>query len=796
MSFAGGSLVRARGREWVVLPESTSDTIVARPLGGGDQELAGFFLPLEKVEPATFQLPEPAQAGDYLSCRLLRDALRLGFRSSAGQFRSFARIAVEPRHYQLVPLLMALKLDPVRLLIADDVGIGKTIEVCLIIRELIDRGEIRRFTVLCPPQIAEQWQEKELSAKFHLDAELVLPGTVGRLERACRLGQSIFDRFPSTVVSTDFIKADRRRDDFLRAAPELVVVDESHTCAWAGEGKGARHQRHTLVKGLAADPKRHLILVTATPHSGNEAAFRSLLALLDPAFGQLPDDLSGTQNEQVRRHVAAHFIQRRRADIRHFLKTDTPFPDRDEAELTYRLSPDYKRLFEQVLEYARESVTDPTLNRQRQRIRWWSALALLRSMASSPAAAAMTLRTRAVEANTAEEADANGRRSVLDLLEENSSEGTDVAPAGDAEDSSTTTEAGQRLLRMSLIADELCGRKDAKMQKVIPIVRQLLDENYHPILFCRFIPTAEYVAQHLRDRLKGVEVVAVTGTFPPKEWEDRVAQLGQAAQRVLVCTDCLSEGINLQEHFNAVIHYDLSWNPTRHEQREGRVDRYGQPSPKVRQCWLERWSKAAQEQGLRALDQLRGGVEKAIEALGRGFLHPNNTELLGKLRGGTLKALDYYRQLLRLVYRLLFLFVAEDRGLLFGPQADEATRDRYTRFYSTVRLRRIAEQTRGTQHTDLYRGLELVLDRLGGRCAGEDVDYRRHSWLVLATKGDAVLESTRGQSGATFFRTLSVNASFASCCSPFPAARLSGTTNLATCAARFIHLARSTGHAI
>jgi hypothetical protein len=134
---------------------------------------------------------------------------------------------------------------------------------------------------------------------------------------------------------------------------------------------------------------------------------------------------------------------------------------------------------------------------------------------------------------------------------------------------------------------------------------------------------------------------------------------------------------------------------------------------KPEQCWLERWSKASQEQGLRALDQLRGGVEKAIEALGRGFLHPNNAELLDKLRAGTLKPLDYYRQLLRLVYRLLFLFVAEDRGLLFDPQADEATRDRYTRFYSTIRLRQIAEQTRGTQHTDLYQGLELVLDRLG-----------------------------------------------------------------------------------
>lgn len=131
------------------------------------------------------------------------------------------------------------------------------------------------------------------------------------------------------------------------------------------------------------------------------------------------------------------------------------------------------------------------------------------------------------------------------------------------------------------------------------------------------------------------------------------------------------------------------------------------------QCWLERWSKVAQEQGLRALDQLRVGVEKAVESLGRGFLYPSNADLVAKLRAGTLPAQDYYRQLLRVVYRLLFLFVAEDRGLLLDPQAGEVARDRYARFYSTARLRRIAERIRGTQHADLHQGLELILTRLG-----------------------------------------------------------------------------------
>src|SRR5712692_6858102 len=182
MSFPVGSLVRARGREWVVLPESDDDMVILRPLGGTEDEVTGIYLPLEPVEPARFDLPDPAQVGDHRSCRLLRDAVRLSSRAGAGPFRSFARIAVEPRPYQLVPLLMALKLDPVRLLIADDVGIGKTIEAGLIARELIDRGEVRRLTVLCPPQLCEQWQA-ELSRKFHIEAVVVRPGTAPGLER-------------------------------------------------------------------------------------------------------------------------------------------------------------------------------------------------------------------------------------------------------------------------------------------------------------------------------------------------------------------------------------------------------------------------------------------------------------------------------------------------------------------------------------------------------------------------------------------------------------------------------------
>src|SRR5438094_7565348 len=195
-----GTLVQARGREWVVLPESTDELLMVRPVGGLDEEIVGILPAVESVLSATFRLPTADDVGDFTSGRLLRDAARLSTRSAAGPFRSFGRIAVEPRPYQLVPLMMALRLDPVRLLIADDVGIGKTIEAAVVARELLDRGEIRRLTVLCPPHLAEQWQ-RELAEKFHIEAELVLSSTIQRLERNLPVGVSAFDRHRFVIVS-------------------------------------------------------------------------------------------------------------------------------------------------------------------------------------------------------------------------------------------------------------------------------------------------------------------------------------------------------------------------------------------------------------------------------------------------------------------------------------------------------------------------------------------------------------------------------------------------------------------
>jgi len=411
--------------------------------------------------------------------------------------------------------------------------------------------------------------------------------TANRLERGLPANQSVFEAYPFTVVSLDYIKSDRRRDEFQRACPECVIVDEAHTCTFSGQGK---QKRYTLLKGLAEDTSRHMVLLTATPHSGDEEAFYNLLGLLHPEFRELKD-IPSDARRPLREQLANHFVQRRRPDIEEWNDRNV-FPERFSAEITYKLTGEWGRLFDEVLDYARDLVERAEgKGLLQQRMSWWAALALLRCISSSPAAAVNALRTRlqgtaqtddtdaaAVEL-TLEEAEEQGRERVLDGVEDDLST-QDIEPGARTEDGARLTELIER-------AEGLAGpSKDPKLKKLIDHLKELTESGFQPVVFCRYIATAHYVAEHLRTVFRNHQVTPVTGQFAPAEREATVEAMGEAEQRILVATDCLSEGINLQNLFTAVVHYDLSWNPTRHEQREGRVDRFGQKAREVRTTML------------------------------------------------------------------------------------------------------------------------------------------------------------------------------------------------------------------
>ncbi len=537
--FSPGQLVRVRGRDWVVLPPDQPGMMRLRAVDSYDEPPIGLAVALEghDIAPARYAPPDPRHSADLTGALLLTDALRLSLRNGAGPFRSAGQLSVTPRAYQYVPLVMALRLNPVRMLIADDVGIGKTIEAAMIARELLDRGVVRRIGVLCPAHLCEQW-ERELAEKFGLPATVILPSTMARLERDLpRQDLSVFGHYRHLVASIDYVKSERFRDAFVANAPDLVIVDEAHGAARPSGARATGQQmRHELVRRLARASDRHLILVTATPHSGVEESFRSLLGLLDPRF----------EAEEVRREdLVPHIVQRRRQDLGAWEGGQIAFPRRDASERAYVMSPAYLSLYEQVLDYCRETVAAPDDTR-RQRVRYWAALSLLRSVLSSPAQARAALAKRAerdggpLDADSPEELDARYEPEVLDPVAE--AESPDFSPSALEDAERILDDADRRRLRAFLsAAGQLAGTKeDAKLEALVEQVEDLLHGGFRPIVFCRFIATAEYVAEELRKRLvrqwKDLQVTAVTGELGDEQRRERVETLVAYPRRILVAT--------------------------------------------------------------------------------------------------------------------------------------------------------------------------------------------------------------------------------------------------------------------
>ena len=362
LQFQPGKLVSLRGRDWIVLPSDNKELLIVKPLGGSDDETTGIYLPLaikgDQPTDASFPPPSPNDLGDIATARLLYDSARLAFRNGAGPFRCLAKLSFRPRSYQMVPLIMALRQESVRLLVADDVGVGKTIEALLIVKELLERRKIKRFAVVCLPHLCEQWQA-EIRDKLDIEAVIIRSNTQARLDRQIQGDTSVYDYYPYQVISIDYIKSDARCDVFIEQCPELVIVDEAHTCARPTGASNSQQQRYHLLNRIARTPGQQLILLTATPHSGKPEEFQSLLGLIDPDFETL--DLPNSSQSQ-RRELAKRFVQRKRADVEKWLDEDTPFPEREAFEWSYDLSPGYAAFFDEILDFARKLVAPSKTN--------------------------------------------------------------------------------------------------------------------------------------------------------------------------------------------------------------------------------------------------------------------------------------------------------------------------------------------------------------------------------------------------------------------------------------------------
>lgn len=564
--------------------------LLIKPLGGTDAEAIGLYKPLYEgllntmVCSYEFKKPSSADVGANSypeAARILYNACRLSFRDIAGPFRCLGRLSFEPRPYQMVPLILALKQKVIRLLISDDVGIGKTLESLLIAKELLDRKEIQRFAVICLPHLCEQWQN-EIRDKFGLEAEIIRSSTISRLEKNMRANQNVFRDIPFQIISIDYIKSSDRKPMFLQHCPEFIIVDEAHTCARPKGANKSQQLRHSLLYDLSKS-ERHIVLLTATPHSGNSEEFQSLIGLLKPEFEHYT-----LEDARQREELSHYFIQRRRADVKPYVGDDVIFPTRVPFDVKYELSAQYHSLLMDIIDYVREDVKAVrSLGKIKQRYVYWDLLALIRGVMSSPDAGISMLKNKIHKRSSDSEnaVDDNEKTYKFNDALKDELIGDDALP--ESYEESSNSEKNKFRSFISILQDIKAKGQDNKVIELAKNVEFAINSGYSPIVFCQYIQTAEYCKNYIVKHLSGnrkykdVSVEVITSRLADEDRKMKIEELTKAPRHVLVCTDCLSEGVNLQTGFNCIFHYDLPWNPNRMEQRNGRIDRFGQTEKEV-----------------------------------------------------------------------------------------------------------------------------------------------------------------------------------------------------------------------
>ena len=646
------------GTEAVELTYKTSDGSVANQLLFRDSETN-----LELV-----QLGRPwSFDGDGELFRLVSEAHRIHLAHLFDPVLAVHTSVVEPLPHQITAVYESmLPRQPLRFLLADDPGAGKTIMAGLLIRELLVRGDVQRCLIVCPGSLAEQWQD-ELWHRFQMPFEIL---TNANLE-AAHTGNWFLEQ-NLIIARLDKLSRDEDVQRKLEAPDcrwDLVVCDEAHKMSATFFGGEVKYTKRYRLGQLLSRLTRHLLLMTATPHNGKDTDFQLFMALLDP------DRFEGRFRDGV--HSANVSDLMRRMVKERLLKFDGKplFPERIAHTLAFKLSRDEDRLYRAVTDYVREEFNraEALQNEKRTGTVGFALTMLQRRLASSPEAIYQSLRRRRERLkgrlSELQEYKQGGKsqsdpgtpgpsldHEALDDLEDGSAEeleeveGVVVDEATAARTIAELQAELKTLKRLEALAGQVRrSGADTKWRELAEVLNSVFSSGAQPqsaassatpneegetprpktsprqklVLFTEHRDTLTYLAERITTLLGSPESVVVIhgGMHRENRFQAQEGFKHDPRVQVLLATDAAGEGINLQRA-HLMVNYDLPWNPNRLEQRFGRIHRIGQKEV----CHL--WNLVAEE--TREGDVYRGLLSKLENA--RKALGGQVFDVLGKIQ--------------------------------------------------------------------------------------------------------------------------------------------------------------------
>lgn len=514
--------------------------------------------------------------------------------------------AIQIDDFQLVPLLKAIRMPRISLLIADDVGLGKTIEACLVLSELIIRRRVRRVLVICPASLKTQWIQ-EMVEKFSLSFDLVDRDSTHALRKELGMDANPWRTFPRIVSSYHYLRQPDVLEEFLAASRavegsphlpwDMIIVDEAHNLAPASFGEDSDLSR---MLAYIAPYFEHKLFLTATPHNGHTRSFTGLLELLDPVRFTRSSQLEGASRVRVEDVL----IRRLKREIN--AVTNPPrFCEREPEAIPIQLSSAERQLSQAFSEFRNKVRSLIAQGSRSDQLSGAFAVEVLgKRLLSCPvtfsdswyrylAGAAEPDETTSAEVRAAER---TTREDLDDDLEAESRRAHAAKTVGAwlrpfTEELRPETDAINRILTtLGLEAEErpassLMPREDARFDTLLSLINQRLRQNdlWLPderlIIFTEYKTTLDYLRNRLQEEYPENGCIRHLFGGMDQEERDRIKKAFNDQKdnvRILIATDAASEGLNLQESARYLLHYDIPWNPSRLEQRNGRLDRHGQ----------------------------------------------------------------------------------------------------------------------------------------------------------------------------------------------------------------------------